>query len=138
MSVSVQLEGHPHSVPLLGTHVHSLEILFGWWREPEMLLVIVEGCRVHYQSGTEWCSCGGGGTRGNGNRGQILFSKSLWPQRTLFSIKVKAAADLQPYSSFALEEELLLFPATVFKVHNVKRISRQATTLKSQLYFCSD
>ena len=116
-----------HGVPLLGTYVHSLEILLGWWREPEMLLIIVEGYWVHDQSGAEWCSGGGTcGTREEGNRGKILSSKSLWPQRTLFSIKVKAAADLQPYSSFAPEKELLLFPATVFKVHNVKRISRQA------------
>ena len=45
-------------------------------------------------------------------------------QRTLFSIKVGAAADLRAFSAFAGEEELLMPAGTVYEVLNVKRLAR--------------
>ena len=50
-------------------------------------------------------------------------------QRTLFAIKVKSAADLRGYSAYKEEEELLVFPGTVFEVLNVKRMSGSASSV---------
>jgi hypothetical protein len=47
-------------------------------------------------------------------------------QRTLFSIKIGAAADMRAFSAFAGEEELLVPAGTVFEVLNVKRMARFA------------
>ena len=47
-----------------------------------------------------------------------------WLQRTLFSIRVCAAADLRAFSAFAGEEELLMAAGTVYEVLNVKRLAR--------------
>ena len=58
-----------------------------------------------------------------------------WLQRTLFSIKAGAAADLRAFSAFAGEEELLMPAGTVYEVLNVKRLARLLLQCdKSQAY----
>ena len=58
-----------------------------------------------------------------------------WLQRTLFSIRVCAAADLRAFSAFAGEEELLMPAGTVYEVLNVKRLARLLLLCdKSQVY----
>ena len=47
-----------------------------------------------------------------------------WLQRTLFSNKASAAADLLSFSAFAGEEELLMPAGTVYEVLNAKRLAR--------------
>ena len=52
------------------------------------------------------------------------YSDNTLMQKTLFSIKVGAAAEIKAYSAYAAEDELLLFPGTIFEVLNVLRLSR--------------
>ena len=72
MSVSVQLEGNPNSVPLLGTCVHLVSS------------IIVEGCCIHDQKGAEWCS--GGGGRGGKGTGDKSYLANLCGHRGLSSL----------------------------------------------------
>ena len=50
-------------------------------------------------------------------------------QKTLFSIRSSAAADIGAFSAFSGEEELIFFPGTVLEVLDVKRLARSARPL---------
>ena len=54
----------------------------------------------------------------------LVLTVHFLSQKTLFCIKAGAAADLRQFSAFPGEDELLMFPSTVLRVLNVKRLSR--------------